>query len=220
MEYELISDIESSKSIVQKLWKQKVIGLDCEGYNLGRKGTLSIIQISTVDSNIYIFDTQVQENQKDFLEKGGLKEILESELIIKVIHDCRRDSDALYHHGNVKLKSVFDTQIAFAHYKQGKYTPKPIGLNKLLSSTLKCENSFKSDFHSKMNTDNTFWTTRPLDRNKLLYASEDVLFLLKLYKEQLLLLKNKIQKVFEHSEIYVSILRDCEDPEKKKKRNI
>ena len=34
--------------------------------------------------------------------------------MLKVLHDCRRDADALFHQHNIRLSSVFDTQAAYA----------------------------------------------------------------------------------------------------------
>ena len=47
-------------------------------------------------------------NKNDPLIKW-LKIILEDQNILKIIHDCRMDSDALYHHFDIKLANVHDT---------------------------------------------------------------------------------------------------------------
>jgi exonuclease 3'-5' domain-containing protein 1 len=58
----------------------------------------------------------------DFVEGGtemfnwGLREILEGTEIMKILHDCRWDSDILWTKHNVKLNNVFDTQVAFCVY--------------------------------------------------------------------------------------------------------
>uniref|UniRef100_A0A2N9EIL2 K Homology domain-containing protein n=1 Tax=Fagus sylvatica TaxID=28930 RepID=A0A2N9EIL2_FAGSY len=71
--------------------KQLVVGFDCEGVDLCRYGTLCIMQ-------------------------GGEKlmqacrRALESNFITKVIHDCKRDSEALYSQYGIKLHNVVDTQ--------------------------------------------------------------------------------------------------------------
>ncbi|XP_025983379.2 piRNA biogenesis protein EXD1 isoform X1 [Glycine max] len=38
---------------------------------------------------------------------------LESNYITKVIHDCKRDSEALYFQFGIKLNNVVDTQVSF-----------------------------------------------------------------------------------------------------------
>lgn len=83
------------------------IGVSTDGANMGRKCKMPFLVIST-PQQIYIFDIQVlQYHGFD----AGLKKVLESETPKKIVHDCRKLSDCLYHKHNVKLKSVFDTQV-------------------------------------------------------------------------------------------------------------
>ena len=41
----------------------------------------------------------------------SLKALLEDKTVVKVIHDCRQDSAALYYQKGIKLENVFDTQV-------------------------------------------------------------------------------------------------------------
>lgn len=59
-----------------------VIGVDCEGINLGAKGKLTLLQISTVQGQVYLFDAFTSP---DLIMRGGLKSLLESETVIKVL---------------------------------------------------------------------------------------------------------------------------------------
>ena len=43
-------------------------------------------------------------------EEGRLRELLESTRVLKLVFDCRGDSDALYHQRSVKLRNVYDVQ--------------------------------------------------------------------------------------------------------------
>ena len=43
-------------------------------------------------------------------EEGRLRELLESTRVLKLVFDCRGDSDALYHQHSVKLRNVYDVQ--------------------------------------------------------------------------------------------------------------
>ena len=74
-------------SAAQKL----VIGFDCEGVDLCRHGALCIMQIAFPDA-VYLVDAI--EGGKELIE--ACKPALESEYVTKVIHDCKRDSEALY----------------------------------------------------------------------------------------------------------------------------
>lgn len=44
---------------------------------------------------------------------NACKPALESVYVTKVIHDCKRDSEALYYQFGIKLHNVMDTQIAY-----------------------------------------------------------------------------------------------------------
>lgn len=83
------------------------VGLSTDGANMGRKLKLPFLVLST-PHHIYIFDTQVMQYHAF---DAGLKKLLESECPKKIIHDCRKISDCLFHKHNVKLNSVFDTQV-------------------------------------------------------------------------------------------------------------
>lgn len=91
-----------------------IISFDCEGVNLGVKGQLTIIEIGTIRGEAFIFDLQ---QCPQLMTDGGLKNILEDENIIKIIHDCRNDSFNLYTQYNVLLRNVFDTQVSRNQFK-------------------------------------------------------------------------------------------------------
>ncbi|KAK9131114.1 hypothetical protein Sjap_011601 [Stephania japonica] len=89
--------------------KQLIIGFDCEGVDLCRHGTLCIMQIAFPDA-IYLVDV-VQGGDAIMT---ACKPALESNNVVKVIHDCKRDSEALYFQFGIKLHNVVDTQIAYS----------------------------------------------------------------------------------------------------------
>jgi ribonuclease D len=43
---------------------------------------------------------------------------LQDPQVVKVMHDCRADSDALFHQHNVAIDNVFDTQVAHALHEK------------------------------------------------------------------------------------------------------
>ena len=47
-----------------------------------------------------------------------LKGLLEDPAIVKVMHDCRQDSAALYYQMGIKLRNIYDTQVTTAHFEQ------------------------------------------------------------------------------------------------------
>ncbi|XP_059061890.1 piRNA biogenesis protein EXD1-like [Achroia grisella] len=83
------------------------IALSTDCANKGRKWKMPFLVLAT-PYQIYIFDTKVMQYHAF---DAGLKKLLESEVPKKIVHDCRKISDCLYHKHNVKLKSVFDTQV-------------------------------------------------------------------------------------------------------------
>lgn len=127
----IVSQIEECREMVAELTKLEVIAVDCEGVNLSREGELCLVQIGT-ESKVYLVD--VLEHGRALFEEGGLRALLESTKVRKVLHDCRGDSDAMYHQYGVALQNVFDTQIAYAVIKRqmGQGTPLPVGLNTVL----------------------------------------------------------------------------------------
>jgi exonuclease 3'-5' domain-containing protein 1 len=78
---------------------------------------LCLLQVST-GTKTFIFDVCALGEQ---VFSCGLKEILESERIIKVFHDCRYDSDALWWLYGIRLRNVLDTQVAFRILRCGVY---------------------------------------------------------------------------------------------------
>ncbi|KAI9041805.1 ribonuclease H-like protein [Aspergillus affinis] len=89
--------------------------IDLEGVDLGRTGSISIMQIYIRPLNYtYLIDVYTLKDQA-FSKKGAsgktLRNILEAPEIPKVIFDVRHDSDALNHHYNVKLAGVQDLQL-------------------------------------------------------------------------------------------------------------
>ena len=73
---------------------QKLLALDCEGVSLGRRGEISLIQIATPEK---IFLLDVDDTPRTARVVVLAKKILEDASVRKIIHDCKADSDALYH---------------------------------------------------------------------------------------------------------------------------
>ena len=57
----------------------------------------------------YLFDILVLG---ELAFQSGLRALLESPACVKVMHDCRKDSAALFHQHHVRLQNVFDSQVA------------------------------------------------------------------------------------------------------------
>jgi hypothetical protein len=139
-----------------------------------------LIQVAT-PKKVYLFDV-LKGGERLFFDRG-LRYLLESSKIVKVMHDCRKDSEALYFQYDVTLRGVWDSQIAYTVLSQlkGFKTPYPIGLNTLLKACSCEENKFKDMVKSAMNAMPNFWEVRPLSRMMIDYAAGDVTNLLRVY---------------------------------------
>ncbi|KAK9703560.1 3prime-5prime exonuclease [Popillia japonica] len=161
-----------------------VVGFDCEGINLGVKGQLTLMQIATLNGISYVFDLI----SCPAMIHSGLKTILESNEVVKIIHDCRNDSANLYRQFNITLRNVFDTQAAHAvlTYQDSNkpvYKAKSVALNALCECYGAPGNPMKEHLKNIYRRDQKYWSRRPLTREMILYASADVLSLVheKLY---------------------------------------
>ncbi|XVE97634.1 hypothetical protein REPUB_Repub03eG0035700 [Reevesia pubescens] len=162
--------------------RQLVVGFDCEGVDLCRHGTLCIMQLAFPDA-IYLVDA---------IEGGEVlikacKPALESNYVTKVIHDCKRDSEALYFQFGIKLHNVMDTQIAYSliEEQEGR-TRLPddyISFVGLLADPRYCGISYqeKEEVRVLLRQDPKFWTYRPLSELMVRAAADDVRFLLYIY---------------------------------------
>jgi len=175
----IVSVRESAEIVEDILRAGQPVGLDGEGVNLGPKGQLTLVQVSTVGGRVIIFDVQTTPA---IMTQGGLQKLLESEHIIKVVHDCRNDSAAFYFQFNILVKSIFDTQAAHA-VLQLQDTGKPVYKVKNVSLNALCElynapvNPMKEQVKNIYRRDQKFWARRPLTRDMICYAGADVLAL-------------------------------------------
>ena len=85
----------------------RLITLDLEGFDLGKFGKISTIQIALSDPNQqFIYDIlSLVEIPKE------LRRILTNDKIMKLMFDCRNDSAALFSEYDVQLAGIFDLQL-------------------------------------------------------------------------------------------------------------
>ncbi|CAL1386361.1 unnamed protein product [Linum trigynum] len=160
-----------------------VVGLDCEGVDLCRTGKLCIVQLAFPDI-VYIVDAI--DGGKAVME--ACKPALESSHVTKVIHDCKRDSEALYFQFGIKLHNVIDTQIAFSliEEQEGRYRAPDdyISLVSLIADPDYCGVEYaKEEVRLLLRQDPKFWEYRPLSEMMIRAASDDVRFLLHIYQK-------------------------------------
>ena len=175
----IIADDEQLEQCKSVLLGQSVLALDCEGVHLGRLGTVSLIQLGVRGGPTFLFDVADKDASSEVVL--FLKGILEDEGVVKIIHDCRQDSDALLHLLGIRLARVHDTS-ALSDVRQG------------LNATLEYYECPVSVMHdpSVYNTNPEFWATRPLTADMIARAAGDI--------DNLFLLRDKQQVRLEHQE--------------------
>jgi len=199
--------------------KAKIIAVDCEGVNLGRNGRLCLVQVAT-PTKAYLFDI-IEGGAAVF--DSGLRQLLEDPAVLKVMHDCRLDSDALFHEHRVNLANVFDTQVAYAVVTRAKgySTPLPVSLNTLLRHYAHgASNEVKDLMKQAMQDDAEYWLKRPLDENALKYARQDVTFLCTVQRQIDALLSVASKKnVVHYSNFYLDHYRKLAEAIVREKRD-
>tara|TARA_B100000614_G_scaffold262307_1_gene295191 strand:+ start:8797 stop:9666 length:870 start_codon:yes stop_codon:yes gene_type:complete len=134
--------------------------------------SLSLIQISN-QNKIFIFDLFKNDN---LLE---LKRIFESNKIKKIFHSLRSDISVLNTSLGVQVRNVFDTQIAESI------------LDNNFSAQIGYKDLVNKYFLISISKDetNSDWSKRPLNKNQIEYAANDVRYLIRIMKAQTIKLK-------------------------------
>uniref|UniRef100_A0A8D8ZLK3 Exonuclease 3'-5' domain-containing protein 1 n=1 Tax=Cacopsylla melanoneura TaxID=428564 RepID=A0A8D8ZLK3_9HEMI len=177
----VITNIKESSAVIDELMKSDLVTFDCEGINPGIKGQITLFSIGQLSGQVYLFDLVTCP---DIVSSGGLSKLLESENVVKVIHDCRNDSILLFEQFGITLRNVFDTQAAHA-VLQFQETGKPVykvrhvslkTLAELVDSPL--GSPLKEELRLVYKKDPRYWARRPLTRDMIVYAASDLACLL------------------------------------------
>ena len=180
----LFVDNENQISNAMKaIQKEVLLGVDTEfDWRNTYYPVLSLLQISTAKS-IFLIDCLKCKDLKFF------KDVLEDKNKLIIFHSARSDTTVLSTNLGIRIKKVFDIQIA----------------EKLLTSgSIKSYSSIVSKYFGKVldkSETNSNWLRRPLKKKQISYAAKDVEFLLEIYRLQkkILYKKNKLQDVFKES---------------------
>ena len=100
------STVNPVKELEEAFSGVELIGLDAEGVDLSRKGRITLLQLST-PTQCFLVD--VLGSERDDPVVTWLRTLLEDDGVLKIIHDCRMDSDALEHLLGISLVNVHDT---------------------------------------------------------------------------------------------------------------
>lgn len=144
----------------------KSLAVDCEGERLGRNGRLTLVQIAS-EQAVFLFDVVAFGGSEREVLISTLKALLESQSIVKILHDCRQDAAALHYQLGITLQNVLDTQVAYAMIdatesaaRGSEPDGRRIGLNPLLSKANLSVVAMKDSIKDKMDQDVAFWSRR------------------------------------------------------------
>jgi exonuclease 3'-5' domain-containing protein 1 len=191
---------ELSPEVMDAFKDARLLALDVEGVDLSREGAClftldlfscaipdtccagqcSLVQLAVLvdDENSQCFLFDVLNKTKEDPMINFLREILESESVLKIIHDCRMDSDALHHLLDIKLANVHDTSAW--HYKLTYM--QDVNLNDMLQSNGLKPNVVRDGEIYRSN--HAFWATRPLTERMITWAAGDVSLMFKVHALQ------------------------------------
>ena len=165
------------KQFYKKSQKDKIIAVDTEFHRINTYfPKLCLIQISNLSQSIIIDPVDFQYDFK------LIEEIIYNEKIKKIFHSANQDIEVLFNLFGKVPKNIHDTQICLM----------PLGYDNSTSYAKACMDFLKIE----ISKENQFidWRTRPLSKDKIDYAINDVKYLIPLYKKIMTNLK-KINRV-------------------------
>lgn len=166
--------------------------LDLEGVDLGRNGTISIIQAFVQPLNhVYLIDIHVLGATAFSTPSSTgptLKSILESADVPKVFFDVRSDSDALFSHFHIQLAGVQDIQLMENAGRPSQRRRYLNGLAKCIEQDTSMTSAQRSRWRLVKETGKKLfapekggsyqvWNERPLTQELAEYCVQDVLLL-------------------------------------------
>lgn len=177
----LVKALKPAQEVVQSLFEDvnaqadKFVGIDFKLVKLGGQTEefLSLIVVAST-MRIGVFD---MANSDSILLESGLKNLLESEAILKVMHDIKRVSTLLAQRYAVNMRRVFDTQVAHAviqHEKFNKSFPELRAIPFInLRRVYYPQSLMLTDLTPRSWNANPNWGSRPITDDLLLSAAEE-----------------------------------------------
>ena len=164
--FTFIDTLDDLAFLNKELTQRPHIGIDTEFRRTTKDNMrLALLQVND-EEEIYLIDAiQIKD-------PGEHVSFLFSDSVIKILHSCKEDLEAIFAWTNKELVNIFDTQIANS-FLDGEYT---IGYQGLVEQEL--------GIVLDKNETRSNWIRRPLSDSQLKYASLDVEYLIHLYKLQ------------------------------------
>jgi hypothetical protein len=166
------SDVERAKDVISS---HRLIAVDCEGVDLGRKGSICNVQIATPSHHCFIFDLLGSDSPSVV---GLLKSVLHNSSTVKIMHGSKFDADALKHLHGITIVGIHDTQTCDNLLR---------GCGEKSLNNVLLENGFRTiglRDTKVYGTNPSFWATRPMTTNMIEWAASDVMSLFQLYDMQ------------------------------------
>jgi ribonuclease D len=164
--YILINSVEDLEFLNKELIQRPYLGIDTEFRRTTKDNMrLALLQVNDGDE-IYLVDTVSINNP------GEYASFLYDNSVIKILHSCKEDLEAVYSWTNKEMLNVFDTQIANSLLKDD-YSISYQGLVERELGILLEKKETRSN-----------WLRRPLSDEQLKYAALDVEYLIPLFLEQ------------------------------------
>jgi len=156
--------ISEVNSMLQGKCVQRV-AFDCEGVCLSRTGTIELVSICFPNLNVYLIDLNGTPCPRVV---QAMESLFESVDVNKIVHDCKMDCDALYHHHDIILNNVHDTSCFHDIITHTENT----NLNNVLIYNGIHVNTERDTSVYKKNP--KFWSDRPLTDKMISWATSDV----------------------------------------------
>ena len=166
-----MSDSDVLAEIAAQAHRSGHLALDTEFMGEGRYRTLlCLIQLAVPDHTAGL-RIELVDPLLESLDGAPLAQVLADPAVEVVVHSGRQDISLLRRRFNTPICNIFDTQVAAGFAGMAAQTSYETLLAELLGVRLAKSASF------------TRWDTRPLTREQLAYAREDVVHLLELASE-------------------------------------
>ena len=164
--FTFIDSIDDLAYLNKELSQKPYLGIDTEFRRTTKDNMrLALLQVND-EEEIYLIDAiQIRDPREH-------ANFLFSESVLKILHSCKEDLEAIFAWTNNEVVNIFDTQIANS-FLDGEYT---IGYQGLVEQEL-------GIFLDKNETRSN-WIRRPLSDSQLKYAALDVEYLIHLYNIQ------------------------------------
>jgi exonuclease 3'-5' domain-containing protein 1 len=179
------------------------VAFDCEGVNLSRLGSVELISVCFSSMEVFLVDVGGTPDP-DIIK--AVKKLFEDAKVTKIIHDCRMDSDALFHFHDIKLNNVHDTSCFHAEITGSEDE----NLNNVLMHNGVEQNHTRDTNVYKANP--AFWASRPLTQKMIDWASSDVDHLFELAMKQLDCISSEVReaRAVRESNEFVKFARDMD----------